>query len=1138
MNRCVQTFKRAIGIVCVVIGVAATAEGAAVTLAWDPNSEPDITGYRVSYGTTSGQYTSTVDVGNTTTHTFSNLPSGYTYYFVVQAYNAQGTSLYSNEVSTTLASSLTVSNLTANRASPQIPGTTISFSATAAGGTPPYQYKWWIIAGTTQTVGSNWSTNSNFAWRPTAANNYTIRVWARNASSTADAPDNPAAILEMGFAIASSADTTPPTAPGTLTVTPSGTQIALSWIAATDNVGVTGYRIERCQGVGCSSFAQIATTTGATTYTNTGLANGTSYSYRVRATDAATLLGPYSSVATATTPATVDTTPPTAPGTLTATPSGTQIALAWIAATDNVGVTGYRIERCQGAGCSSFAQIATTTGATTYTNTGLANGVSYSYRVRATDAATLLGPYSNTASASTASPPIGGLTGLLAGYSFNAGGGTTAVDSSGNGITGTLAGATWTTAGKYGNALSFNGTSAYVDLGNPTALQGTGSTTWAAWVFATGTPADDGQIIAKSDDSSGWQLKTSPDTGPHTFAIAISGSSGRVQRYSTTVRALNTWYHVAGVYNATARTLDIYVNGVPNNGVLSGTVPAAQVIPNTNVNIGRRLGGFYFRGVIDDVRVYNRALAPAEISQILSGGGSDTQPPTAPAGLIATAVSSAQINLSWTAATDNVGVTGYRIERCAGAGCSNFAEIATTTGATAFTNTGLTASTSYRYRVRAADAATLLSPYSNIATVTTPAAPDTTPPTAPGTVTASPSGTQITLSWSAAKDNVGVTGYRIERCAGTGCSNFAEIATTTGATAFTNTGLTASTSYSYRVRATDAATLLGPYSNVATATTPAAVDTTPPTAPGTLTATPSGTQIALNWAAAKDNVGVTGYRIERCQGTGCSNFAQIATTTGTTTYINTGLASGASYSYRVRATDAAALLGPYSNTASASTASPPVGGLTGLLAGYSFNAGGATTAVDSSGNGITGTLVGATWTTAGKNGNALSFNGTSAYVDLGNPAALQGTGTTTWAAWVFASGAPADDGQIIAKSDSSSGWQLKTSPDTGPHTFGVAVTGTSGRVQRYSRTVRALNTWYHVAGVYNATARTLDIYVNGVLDNGVLGGTVPAAQVASNVNVNIGRRSGGFYFRGVIDDVRIYNRALTPAEIGTLMTNP
>ena len=95
--------------------------------------------------------------------------------------------------------------------------------------------------------------------------------------------------------------------------------------------------------------------------------------------------------------------------------------------------------------------------------------------------------------------------------------------------------------------------------------------TWTAWVYATGTPADDGHIIAKSNNASGWQFKTSPDTGPHTFAIAVSSGGGFAQRYSTTVRALNTWYHVAGVYNATTRALDIYVNGVLDNGVLAGT---------------------------------------------------------------------------------------------------------------------------------------------------------------------------------------------------------------------------------------------------------------------------------------------------------------------------------------------------------------------------------------------------------------------------------------------------------------------------------------------------------------------------------------------------------------------------------------
>ena len=98
-------------------------------------------------------------------------------------------------------------------------------------------------------------------------------------------------------------------------------------------------------------------------------------------------------------------------------------------------------------------------------------------------------------------------------------------------------------------------------------------------------------------------------------------------------------------------------------------------------------------------------------------------------GLTATAVSPTQINLSWTAATDNVGVTGYRVERCQGAGCTTFAQIATPAGTT-FGDTGLIASTPYSYRVKAVDAATNVSVnYSTVANATTQAAPpDTIPP--------------------------------------------------------------------------------------------------------------------------------------------------------------------------------------------------------------------------------------------------------------------------------------------------------------------------------------------------------------------------------------------------------------------------
>src|SRR5262249_22880968 len=104
---------------------------------------------------------------------------------------------------------------------------------------------------------------------------------------------------------------------------------------------------------------------------------------------------------------------------------------------------------------------------------------------------------------------------------------------------------------------------------------------------------------------------------------------------------------------------------------------------------------------------------------------SDTQAPTAPGGLTATAASSSRIDLSWTAASDNVGVTNYLIERCQGSGCTAFVQIATT-ASIGFSDTGLTGATVSTYRVRASDAANNLSSYSNASSATTQAAVTTT----------------------------------------------------------------------------------------------------------------------------------------------------------------------------------------------------------------------------------------------------------------------------------------------------------------------------------------------------------------------------------------------------------------------------
>ncbi|PYY21555.1 MAG: hypothetical protein DMG62_17695, partial [Acidobacteria bacterium] len=98
----------------------------------------------------------------------------------------------------------------------------------------------------------------------------------------------------------------------------------------------------------------------------------------------------------------------------------------------------------------------------------------------------------------------------------------------------------------------------------------------------------------------------------------------------------------------------------------------------------------------------------------------DTQPPSAPGSLTLNAVSATQLNLSWTASTDNVGVTGYLVERCQDAGCTNFAQVATPSASvTAYSDTGILSNTTYAYRIRATDAAANFSAYSNVASAST-----------------------------------------------------------------------------------------------------------------------------------------------------------------------------------------------------------------------------------------------------------------------------------------------------------------------------------------------------------------------------------------------------------------------------------
>ncbi len=186
-------------------------------------------------------------------------------------------------------------------------------------------------------------------------------------------------------------------------------------------------------------------------------------------------------------------------------------------------------------------------------------------------------------------------------------------------------------------------------------------------------------------------------------------------------------------------------------------------------------------------------------------GGTDTTAPTAPTNLVASGTTATTTNLSWTAATDNVAVTGYNVYKGT--------TLVTTITGLSYTVPGLTASTAYTFSVKAKDAAGNVSAASNVVSITTSAGTtDTTAPTAPTALAASGTTTTTTnLSWTASTDNVAVTGYNVYQGA-------TLKATVTGTT-YAVTGLTAATTYTFYVIAKDAAGNSSAASNTLSVTT-------------------------------------------------------------------------------------------------------------------------------------------------------------------------------------------------------------------------------------------------------------------------------------------------------------------------------
>ncbi|MFJ6673064.1 fibronectin type III domain-containing protein [Actinosynnema sp. NPDC091369] len=261
----------------------------------------------------------------------------------------------------------------------------------------------------------------------------------------------------------------------------------------------------------------------------------------------------------------------------------------------------------------------------------------------------------------------------------------------------------------------------------------------------------------------------------------------------------------------------------------------------------------------------------------------DTEAPATPTGLTAGDTTPTSVALTWAAATDNVGVTGYDVY----AGNT----LVTSVEGTSATVGGLAPDTEYSFTVVARDAAGNRSSAGSAVTARTKAAPDTQAPTAPGNLASTgATPTSVSLEWAAASDNVGVTRYEV--------FNGGTPATTVEGTSATVDGLSPNTEYAFTVRAVDAAGNESGHSDPLTVRTPEAPDSEGPSAPANPRTTgASASSIGLAWDASADNVGVTGYDVY--------NGSTLASTVEGTSATVGGLAPDTEYSFTVVARDAA-----------------------------------------------------------------------------------------------------------------------------------------------------------------------------------------------------------------------------------------
>ena len=534
--------------------------------------------------------------GSTLTYTDPGRPNGTWYYQIVAADAAGNAGASSLEENATIVPDTTppTVSVTAPAATATVTGATVSLTANAADnrGVASVQFK---IDGTN--VGSpDTSSPYSVTWdsRTVSDGPHTVTAVATDTASLSTT----SASVPITVNNAPAPDTQAPTAPSGLTATGTTNQVQLAWTAASDNVAVVRYNVHRSTTAGFTPSAANRIAQPATTgYTDPGLAGG-DYYYRVTAEDAAGNVGP----ATAEVKGTVDATAPvvaiTAPtgGTVSGTISVTANA------TDAIGVSGVQF-RLDGAVLG--AEDASNPYSVSW-NTATATNATHTLTAVARDAAgNSTTSATVTVTVSNVAPPV---TGLVTALGFDEASGTTATDSSGANNPGAISGATRSATGKFGGALSFDGVNDIVTVADANSLDLTTGMTLEAWVRPSVLGGWRTVLLKERPGGLVYALYSNEDgnrPSVHSF-IATSEWDTR----GTAQVAANAWTHIAATYDGL--NLRLYVNGTQaSSRALSGAMSASTGALRIG---GNQIWPEWFSGLIDEVRVYNRALTAAEVT--------------------------------------------------------------------------------------------------------------------------------------------------------------------------------------------------------------------------------------------------------------------------------------------------------------------------------------------------------------------------------------------------------------------------------------------------------------------------------------------------------------------------------------------